>query len=338
MKNSWGNHLSENLQGFQKNAITILLEDETDFSFWSSIFSRYKPKNTKLVTDYGGKSRGKQHLINTHLHKLDKNLVLCIDSDYDYLQNNSMFYNDFLFHTYTYAVENHKLCPTNLNNLCAEFLGFEVSQYLDFEVFIAQFSEISYDLLRYHLYFLLTKNTNFQITEAKLSEYFSIPETENETYLQNNGQYYLDEITKKVRKIVKILDSKAQNIDFQEVDTIFEKHQITKRNCYLFLMGHPIYDNIERLLKNVVKIYARNNHNKLLQDKQQKEHYSNITGIFKYVEREKKGKNKATEKIEIIEIKVEDRLAENHQRCLSYTNCVLFDKIEHDVKLFFEKF
>lgn len=141
MKNSWGNYLSENLQGFQQNAITILLEDETDFAFWNSIFAKYKPKNIKLVSDYGGKIRGKQHLINTHLHhKLDKNFILCIDSDYDYLQNNSMFDNNFLFHIYTYAVENHKICPTNLNNLCADFLSFEVSQYLNFEVFIAQFS------------------------------------------------------------------------------------------------------------------------------------------------------------------------------------------------------
>ena len=200
MKNSWGNYLSENLQGFQQNAITILLEDETDFSFWNSIFSKYKPKHIKLVTDYGGESRGKQHLIKTNLHTLKKNLVLCIDSDYDYLQDNLMFDKDFLFHTYTYAVENHKLCPTNLNNLCAEFLGFEVSQYLDFEVFIAQFSEITYDLLRYQVYFLLTHNKDFQITRAKLDEYLVISKTENENHLQNNGQYYLDEIAKKVKK------------------------------------------------------------------------------------------------------------------------------------------
>ncbi len=338
MKGSWDNSLSENLQGFQQNAIIILLEDETDFSFWNSIFSKYKPKHIKLVTDYGGKIRGKQHIINTHLHTLNKNLVLCIDSDYDYLQNNSMFDHDFLFHTYTYAVENHKLCPTNLNNLCADFLGFEVSQYLDFEVFIGHFSEITYDLLRYHIYFLLTNNTDFQVTEAKLNEYFSIPQTENVTYLQNNGQYYLDEIAKKVRKAIKILDNKIQTIDFQEINKIFEKYQITATNCYLFLMGHPIYDNIEKLLKNVLKIYAREHHNKTLQDKQQREHYSNTTGIFKYVEREKKSKNKGKEKIEIIEIKIEDRLAENHQRCLSYQNCFLFDKIENEVKLFFNTF
>jgi len=103
-------------------------------------------------------------------------------------------------------------------------------------------------------------------------------------------------------------------------------------------MGHPIYDNIEILLKNVAKIYAREHHNKTLEEKQQKEHYSNTTGIFKYVEREKKGKNKGKENIEIIEIQIEDRLAENHQRCLSYSNCLLFDKIENDVKLFFKKF
>jgi hypothetical protein len=321
MKNSWDNSLSENLQGFEQNAITILLEDETDFSFWNSIFAKYKPKNIKLVTDYGGKNRGKQNLIKTNLHSLNKNLVLCIDSDYDYLQDNSMFAKSFLFHTYTYAVENHKLCPTNLNNLCAEFLGFEVSQYLDFEVFIAQFSEVTYDLLRYHVYFLLTNNTNFQITEAKLNEYFSIPETENETYLHDNGKHYLVEIAKKIKKVVKILDNKSQNIDFQEVNIIFEKHQITKNNCYLFLMGHPIYDNIEILLKNIAKIYARKHHDKTLQNKQLKEHYSTMTGIYKD-----------------IEVKIKDKLVDNHLRCLIYSNCLLFDKIENDVKLFFEKF
>jgi hypothetical protein len=321
MKNSWGNYLSENLQGFEKNAITILLEDETDFAFWNSIFAKHKPKNIKLVTDYGDKNRGKQHLINTNLHTLKKNLVLCIDSDYDYLQNNSMFDKDFLFHTYTYAVENHKLCPTNLNNLCAEFLGFEVSQYLDFEVFIAQFSQVIYDLLRHHVYFLLTDNKDFQITRAKLDEYFVISKTENETHLQNNGQYYLEEIAKKIKKAIKILDNKAQSLDFQGVDTVFENHQITKNNCYLFIMGHPIYDNIEILLKNVVKIYARKHHDKTLQDKQLREHYNNMTGIFKD-----------------IESKIEDKLADNHLRCLTYSNCLLFDKIENDVKLFFEKF
>ena len=101
-------------------------------------------------------------------------------------------------------------------------------------------------------------------------------------------------------------------------------------------MGHPIYDNIEILLKNVAKIYARKHHDKTLQDKQKREHYSNMTGIYKDIEREKKDKSK--EKIQLIESKIEDKLADNHQRCLSYANCFLFDKIENDVKLFFEKF
>lgn len=337
MKNSWGNYLSENSQGFQKDVITLLLEDETDFSFWNSIFARYKSKHLKLVADYGGKNRGKQHLINTHLHKLDKNFILCIDSDYDYLQNNSMFDNNFLFHTYTYAVENHKLCPTNLNNLCAEFLGFEVSQYLDFEVFMTKFSQIGYVLLCYQVHFILTKETNFQITEAKLYDYFAIPEKENENYLQNHGQYYLDEIAKKVNKVVKIFSNESQSIDLQKINNILNSYQITRDNCYLFLMGHPIYDNIEKLLKNVIKIYARKHHDKTLQDKQQREHYSNMTGIYKDIEREKKDKSKGKEKIQLIEIKIEDRLADNHLRCLS-SNCLLFDKIENDVKLFFEKF
>lgn len=146
------------------------------------------------------------------------------------------------------------------------------------------------------------------------------------------------EIAKKVGKTIKTLDSKLQNIDFQGVDKIFEKHQIIPTNCYLFLMGHPIYDNIEKLLKNVVKIYAREHHNKTLQDKQLREHYNNMTGIFKDIEREKKDKSKGKEKIKLIEVKIEERLAENHQRCLSYSNCLLFDKIENEVKLFFNTF
>ncbi len=327
--NSWNGYIAENLQGFE-HGIVLNLEDESDVAFWNSVFEKYNAKRILLSFAYGGKERGKGQLMQRVLPNLNAHFLLCRDSDYDYLLYED-FERPFLFHTYSYSVENHKLCPQNLNILVANFLSQNRKEFFDFEIFILKISQIIFDLFYYHLYFLLTNQKDFQISEEKWYEIMNIPDSEQEKHLENHGEFYTSEIEKKAKKLVKKWQEKSKNIDFEVVKNLIDKHQINPKNAYLFVMGHPLYDNLLQLVKNLIKVWARHYYKTL--DQERKAAYSNQTGIYKYWDKKDK---ESVKSIEEIDSKIEYKLFENDQKCLSYGNCSSYDKLEKDIRSFFE--
>ena len=325
MQNSWSDNLSGYFHSFEKekSTITLICENEMDFRFWHKLFTQNLPENIIINASYGGNHRGKNALIKNHEEALTDKLLLCIDSDFDYLMALPLLSNPFVFHTYTYAVENHKLCPNHLQSWLREFTASTFTIQFNFVVFFNTLSSIIFDLLKFNLYYLKTKNHFFQITEKQLYDYLNIPDTEKEGV--NNGEEYLNAIRKKVEKRVAQLTNKAieESLDWTEVENLLTIYNITAENSYLYINAHPLFDNILKLVKGLAKHHARQYHKGIVGVEQQN-NYKNIMGIYL----------KIGDK-ELIDVKIETELQNNYIGCCIKPNsCPLFDKIIEDIKTY----
>jgi hypothetical protein len=326
MQNSWSDNLSGYFHSFEKEktTITLICENEMDFRFWHKLFTQNLPESIIINASYGGNHRGKDALIKNHEEALTDKLLLCIDSDFDYLMELPLLSKPFVFHTYTYAVENHKLCPNHLQSWLREFVANTTPIQFNFIVFFNALSLIIFDLLKFNLYYLKTKKQSFQITEKQLYDYLNIPDTEKEGV--NNGEEYLNIIRKKVEKRVAQLTAKAnqESLDWTEVNNLLSKYAITPESSYLYVNAHPLFDNILKLVKGLAKYHARKYHKEITRVEQQN-NYKNIVGIYTKIDDK-----------ELIDVKIETELQNNYIACCIKPNsCPLFDKIIEDIQIYY---
>lgn len=109
----------------QPETIQIYVEGFLDKGFWFDIFSRFIPRD-KISIDpisRSERSNGKGIIIEgirSGRINLGANLLICLDSDYDYLAglNSDIYNSDFCFQTYAYAIENYYFNPCAVQDIC----------------------------------------------------------------------------------------------------------------------------------------------------------------------------------------------------------------------------
>lgn len=99
-----------------RRKIVVYVESYDDVFFWRSVLGRYE--NDKLFFDIMLPSRnqhldrGKKAAIANMLKGVGRDMIACVDADYDYILQGStemskqMLENPYIFHTYAYAIEN----------------------------------------------------------------------------------------------------------------------------------------------------------------------------------------------------------------------------------------
>ena len=111
-----------------RHRIIAYVESYDDISFWRSVFDDYEnekyhfevmlPARTSLTK---GK---KQAMMNMLGKAYGKNMIACVDSDYDYLlqgctsTSRQLIENPYVLHTYAYAIENLKCYAPSLKQVC----------------------------------------------------------------------------------------------------------------------------------------------------------------------------------------------------------------------------
>jgi Protein of unknown function (DUF4435) len=227
------------LKGF-----AVRIENEKDESFWRPIIESVIPNKTLVFYTFfreASTTKGKTD-IKKYIEFADKDLIFCIDADYDYLLENTDFIGKpFVFHTYVYAIENIFSYAEGLKNTLEKALNTEGPPF-NYEAFFKNYSTIIYDWLCYSLYSekvkdgLLSRDIcgkkagfiRFNNTENDLAELKIKLEKEGETFTK---QYEL------------LADFKSFKIRLNELG-------LTQNNAYLFLRGHDLFEGVTiKLLK-----------------------------------------------------------------------------------------
>ena len=95
----------------KKDGFAVRIEDESDALFWRPLIETALPnKALAFFPDFseqnGVKITGKDDFKH-YTAFADKQLIFCRDADYDYLLENPILNQPFVFHTYIYGRENY---------------------------------------------------------------------------------------------------------------------------------------------------------------------------------------------------------------------------------------
>lgn len=147
--NRYWQQVAQNLENTRlliRADIAIMTEGEADESFWTSVFNVALP-NRKVIYYFVSQAPSSTSCKSICLKYKDytsPHFVLCVDSDFDSILDNSFPNSPFLFHTITYSWENHYCWSKQLNSLLH---GIATECQFSFDNFVLGFSHLIYPYL-----------------------------------------------------------------------------------------------------------------------------------------------------------------------------------------------
>lgn len=301
-----------------KKLVHVFVEGYEDVAFWRGIFDNYESGSLTFEVSVPPRedlAKGKKVIMGM-IPESSENLILCVDSDFDYLfgdsteQSKVINGTHYLFHTYAYATENFLCYGPSLHNVCVKATKND-TRIFDFDRFLREYSKIIYPLFIWYAYSAHLKNENvFTLLEFKSSVKLNYVEVEN------NGADTLDWLKIQVRKRLDILH--RQNPGYEEKLPAFTKkleaRGLTPEDTYLYMQGHTLLDNVVIVMLNAVceKLKLMSNI---------RINTSSKTGVA--LKNELSNYNNALRS-------VRDVLLDNE----TYKSCPLYKKLEQDIESF----
>lgn len=236
--------------------ISVYVESTEDKSFWSYILkTQFKSLRFFASLDFFAFSNkklqtGKKGILNL---EAKENLIICIDSDYDYILNTNVAEkvknSPYIFQTYTYAMENLKCYAESLHTICAD-VTHNPTEKINFVAFLEEYSKIIYQLFIWHLYFFSLSN------EDRFTDFYNIikiPEKFNLNDIDNSILIPLkNRIDKKISELRQNQENTAQvNLLSEQLKNL----ELEDKNTYLFIQGHTLYDNV---VLNILRVVCDN--------------------------------------------------------------------------------
>lgn len=240
----------------------VFVEGSKDMPFWRQIFECTlnqddieKDINYRIYCTSRGGSRSKPSLMK-HTKHASKYFMLAIDSDLDYICENSSINsneiktNKFIIQTYYYSRENinyHRDCLKKYAKKI--YLNDEIK--FNFSDYIDRYSSLIHDCLSLFLY---TKDR--RITSISLKE-FNKAIKPKKAFLDSNYQItnpVFNDMIEKVKIITSQLEALITNKnDFNHFMKEIRQKGFSQKTAYLFIKGHFFEDSvIKPLFENII--------------------------------------------------------------------------------------
>ena len=266
-----GKRLTENLSSLYLGAanslkpkgsrrkIVAYVESYDDISFWRSLLAEYENESRYFEVMLPSKrslAKGKKSVLMNQLgNKLGENMIACVDSDYDYLlqgRTQTSHYineNPYVLQTYAYAIENYHCYAEGLHEVCV-MATLNDHSLIDFPAFMKLYSEITYPLFIWSVWFYREKN----LSEFSLLDFCSYVKLDN--FSVRNPERSLESMAKKVNRKVHELEKRHPNAQgtIKSMQQEFRQLGVFPENTYMFIQGHHIMDNV--ILRILVPVCA----------------------------------------------------------------------------------
>ncbi len=233
-----------------RRRIIAYVESYDDVLFWRSVLSGFE--NDKLYFQVMLPSRtphlerGKKAvLMSTLRENVGKDMIACVDADYDYLiqgatdTSRTVIYNHYVFHTYAYAIENFQCYAPALHDTCV-MVTLNDHDIFDFNDFLKRFSETVYPLFVWNIMFYRTPHYGgFTITD-----FIRIIETGNINLFRINET--LAHLKNKIDTKLRQLQRNHPKLHLRYAQTKADLRQlgVTPENTYMFIQGHHLFDKV----------------------------------------------------------------------------------------------
>ena len=300
-----------------RHLVRVYVEGYEDVAFWRAIFDHFQNPYLRFeisVPNRDDLPKGKKVLMSMLGETNMESVVLCVDSDFDYLfdgatgQSQRILEAENMFHTYTYATENYLCYAPSLRNVCVKATKNDM-RIFDFVRFMAAYSKAIYPLFLWYVH-SAQQSTEHVFTLAEFRASVRL----NYVDIRDNGENTRAWLENNVQRRKEALES--ANPDMCEAVAALA-HRLRARgveedNCYLFMHGHTLMDNVTMPLLQAVC-------DKLRQLAVAKIHNSKVEGVA--LQNELKNYTNTLRSIR-------DVLLDNE----NYTSCPLYKRLRDDIQ------
>lgn len=238
-------YFKDSLFALSKDIAVRIEGKQHDELFWSMVFQIALPQS-KLefypqCFSYPSSGTTGKDCVLLLKDYADKELVLCVDSDYDYLLERAVLINPFIFQTYVYSIENYWCYAQGLAEIVKKVMDTEGVDF-DFIHFFDTYSSIIYPYLLCSLF--STKQKDNQLNSNELGDNIGV--------LLINSWASFEE---KLRHQYGVqYDTYTQNTNFEPFKNRLIDLGFTKKQAYLFVRGHDVLDRVTLpLMKAITK-------------------------------------------------------------------------------------
>ena len=229
--------------------IIAYVESYDDISFWRSVFNEYEsdkvhfeimlPARTKLTK---GK---KQAMMNLLGKAYGRNMIACVDSDYDYLlqgatsTSQQMLENKYILHTYAYSIENFRCFADSLKQVCVLCTQND-SNIIDFKEFFKLYSRICYPLFVWNILLYRQRDTK-TMSMLHFCEIVRLS-----SFTVNNPVYSLQQLSNRVKHNIKMLEKQFPELkeEYRKLDEELATLGISPDETYFYIQGHHIMNGV----------------------------------------------------------------------------------------------
>ena len=231
-----------------RRKIVAYVESYDDVFFWRSVLGRFE--NEKIQFDIMLPSRnqhldrGKKAAISNMLKGLGKDMIACVDADYDYIQqgdtemSKQMLENPYIFHTYAYAIENYQCYAKGLHETCV-MVTLNDHNIFDFERFLDAYSQAIWPLFVWHIAFVRRRRMTMHFDMAEFNKVIVLPAVRIKepdwaiNYLKKKVRAKIFQLERRFPKLKQELAAEAEFLNWLGIH---------EHNTYLFIQGHHLFD------------------------------------------------------------------------------------------------
>lgn len=232
-----------------KTRIIAYVESYDDISFWRSVFDEFE--NDKfhfevLLPARRNLTKGKKRAMMNMLGKgVGRNMIACVDSDYDYLlqgtteTSKQLIENKYILHTYAYAIENLKCYSDGLKRVCVQST-LNDNDVIDFVAFMKLYSQICYPLFVWNI--LLYRRGDYKtMSMQRFCEIVRLS-----SFNIANPGLSLKNLAARVNHQIYLLKKQqfALLTYYEQLKEEFTRMGILEEETYLYIQGHHIMDSV----------------------------------------------------------------------------------------------
>lgn len=236
----------------KRRRIVAYVESYDDIYFWRTVLGRFEnetryfeimlPSHKKLER---GKKSVLMRLISSAASPLGKDMLACVDADYDYLlqgctaQSKMVLECPYVFHTYAYAIENLQCYAPSLHDTCVA-VTLNDHRIFDFDDYLRQYSETVFPLFVWSVWAYRTGNHN----RFSLSDFNRVtdPGGFNVMEPQESIEHLRRKVGTKVHQLQR--DFPGNKEAYLKTKELIRSLGVTPQTTYLYMQGHHLFDSV----------------------------------------------------------------------------------------------
>ncbi len=307
-----------------KNArrkIVAFVESYDDVFFWRTVLGQFEDQTRYfevMLPSHKTLERGKKSVLMRLLEgKVGKDMIACVDADYDYLikgateTSRKVCESPYVLHTYAYSIENLQCYAPSLHNV-AVMVTLNDHRIFDFEDYFRQFSEACFPLFVWSVWAYRTGHHG----RFSLSDFNRVTDPGGFT-VQNPG-VSIANIRRKVGTKIRELQRQYPNNKeaYLKVKNDILALGVTPQTTYLYVQGHHLFDTVvSPILTKICNILRQERQNEIYHSQAHRTQKRNEMSCYENSQQD-----------------VKSMLKKN----IGYQQCPLFLQLQGDIEDFLE--